>query len=155
MIQRIQSIWLFLAALTLAAMLIFPLASKDIMGVHVSVSTMGVKQHLIEKSNFGVKSAQYLPLLTANIALALLCVVNIFNFKKRKFQKQFAWICIVLIAGFAYWCSVYLQKMPNGISGATFQAGAFLPAGAILFNILAIFGINKDEKLIRSAERLR
>ena len=32
---------------------------------------------------------------------------------------------------------------------------AAIPTLAILFLIIAIFGINKDERLVRSAERLR
>jgi len=71
------------------------------------------------------------------------------------FKKRFAILSIVLIGGFALWCSIYAKKLPGGIEGAAFGIGAYLPAIAILFIVLAIFGINKDERLIRSAETLR
>jgi hypothetical protein len=95
------------------------------------------------------------PLLAANIVLILLCFVNIFNFKRRSAQKKVAIFTILAIIGFAFWCSLYAKELPGGIEGASFGVGAYLPAVAILFIVLAIFGINKDERLIRSAERLR
>lgn len=151
MIQRIQSIWLFLAALALILMLLLPFASTNLgsTGLEQSIYTFGTKVSAFGKPNMN------LPLLIANIALAIICFINIFNFRNRSFQKRFAIVSILLIIGFAFWCSVYAKQLPGGIEGAHFGAGAYLPAIAILFIVLAIFGINKDERLIRSAERLR
>ncbi|TCD26757.1 DUF4293 family protein [Pedobacter psychrodurus] len=155
MIQRIQSIWLFLAAITLALMLFLPIATKVGSGTEVAIYTTGLRETFIGKSGNGFKVAFYLPLLITNIAVAFICLMNIFNYKRRSFQKRIAIVSIILIAGFAFWCSVYAKKLPGGIEGANFGVGAYLPALAILFVFLAIFGINKDERLIRSAERLR
>lgn len=155
MIQRIQSIWLFLAALTLVLMLFLPIATKIGNETEVAIYTTGLRETFIGKSGSGVKVAFYLPLLITNIAVAFICLMNIFNYKKRSFQKRIAVLSIILIGGFAFWCSVYAKKLPGGIEGASFGIGAYLPALAILFVVLAIFGINKDERLIRSAERLR
>ena len=155
MIQRIQSIWFFLAALTLILMLFLPIASKEIAGTESAVYSSGLFQIIAEKAGSPFKILSFLPLLITNIAIAIICFVNIFNFRKRSFQKRFAIVSIILIIGFAFWCSVYAQKLPGGIEGASFGVGAYLPALAILFVVLGIFGINKDERLIRSAERLR
>lgn len=155
MIQRIQSIWLFLAAFTLILMLFLPVASKEIGGTESAIYTSGLFQIIAGKAGSPFKIISFLPLLITNIAVAIICFINIFNFRKRSFQKRFAILSIVLIGGFAFWCSIYAKKLPGGIEGANFGIGAYLPALAILFIILAIFGINKDERLIRSAERLR
>ena len=155
MIQRIQSIWFFLAALTLILMLFLPIASKEIAGTESAVYSSGLFQIITGKAGSPFKILSFLPLLITNIAIAIICFVNIFNFRKRSFQKRFAIVSIILIIGFAFWCSVYAQKLPGGIEGASFGVGAYLPALAILFVVLGIFGINKDERLIRSAERLR
>lgn len=154
MIQRIQSIWLFLAFLVLALMTFLPLATKETSGLESIVYTYGLKSQF-QANGSGYKVESFLPLLITNIAVALICLINIFNYKKRSFQKRFAILSIALIIGFAFWCSVYAQKLPGGVEGASFGIGAYLPAVAILFVVLAIFGINKDERLIRSAERLR
>jgi len=155
MIQRIQSIWLFLAAITLVLMLFLPIVSKEIKTTEISIHTMGLYQDAVGKSGPGLMKEVFTPLLITNIVVALVCFINIFNFRRRSFQKRLAIISIILICGLAFWSSVYAKKIPGGLDGATYDIGAYLPSLAILFCVLAIFGINKDEKLIRSAERLR
>jgi len=136
-------------------MLFLPIASKQTTGTETAVYSSGLFQIVAGKAGSPFKIQSFLPLLITNIAIAILCFINIFNFRKRTFQKRFAVISIILIGGFAFWCSIYAKKLPGGIEGANFGIGAYLPALAILFIVLAIFGINKDERLIRSAERLR
>ncbi|MFC3562289.1 DUF4293 domain-containing protein [Pedobacter jamesrossensis] len=155
MIQRIQSIWLFLAAIALILMLFLPLISKENTTTETEIHTIGLYQDVVGKPGSGQMKEQFTPLLITNIVVAVLCFVNIFNFKRRSMQKRIAIFSIIAIIGFAFWCSIFAQKLPGGIDGAHFDFGAYLPAVAILFCILAIFGINKDERLIRSAERLR
>lgn len=155
MIQRIQSVWLFLATLVLILMIFLPIVTKVTNGSEWIIYTSG-SHHIKPAQGAQVLKAEvFLPLLAANIVIILLCFVNIFNFKRRSLQKRVAIFTIVAIIGFAFWCSIYAKELPGGIEGASFGAGAYLPAVAILFIVLAIFGINKDERLIRSAERLR
>ncbi|QPH41066.1 DUF4293 domain-containing protein [Pedobacter endophyticus] len=155
MIQRIQSIWLFLATLVLVLMLFLPIATKELAGTKSGIYTSGLYLTSLAKPGVNVKIESFLPLLITNIAVAVMCFFNIFNFRRRTLQKRIAIFTIAAIAGFAFWCSVYAKKLPGGIEGANFGVGIYLPALAVLFIIFAIFGINKDEKLIRSAERLR
>ncbi|KLT65930.1 DUF4293 domain-containing protein [Pedobacter sp. BMA] len=155
MIQRIQSIWLFLAAIVLILMLFLPIATKEVAGTETGIYTSGLYQTAVAKGAENTKIESFLPLLITNFAVIIICFFNIFNFRKRSFQKRMAIVSIVLVTGFAFWCSIYAKKLPEGIEGASFGIGAYLPAVAILFIVLAIFGINKDERLIRSAERLR
>jgi glucan phosphoethanolaminetransferase (alkaline phosphatase superfamily) len=156
MIQRIQTIWFFLAALTLVLMLFLPIVNKEANGISFPLLyTVGFASIWDSGEFMSIIIKPIYPLLITNIVVAIMCLINIFNYKKRSFQKRFAIVSIILIIGFAFWCSIYAQKVPGGIEGASFGVGAYLPAIAILFIVLAIFGINKDEKLIRSAERLR
>ncbi|MFC4211352.1 DUF4293 domain-containing protein [Pedobacter lithocola] len=155
MIQRVQSIWLFLAAIVLVLMLFLPVLTKENKTVETSIHTVGLYQDVVGKPGPGLLKEQFTPLLITNIVVALLCFVNIFNFRKRTLQKRIAVFSIIAIGAFAFWCSIFAQKLPGGIDGAHFDFGAYLPAVSILFCVLAIVGINKDEKLIRSAERLR
>jgi predicted branched-subunit amino acid permease len=68
-----------------------------------------------------------------------------------------AYIAIVLIIGFSFWL---IQTAKSWLGNITLQAenygiGIMLPSISILFIILAIRGIKKDERLIKSADRLR
>ncbi|WP_316831151.1 DUF4293 domain-containing protein [Pedobacter aquatilis] len=155
MIQRIQSIWLFLATLTLILMLFLPIATKVINGDEAQIFTNGLHYFVKGKTGKVLTVDVFLPLIITQAILIVLCFINIFKFKNRSQQKKIAIFTIVAIGGFAFWCSIYAKELPGGIEGASFGIGAYMPALAILFCVLAIFGINKDERLIRSAERLR
>jgi len=155
MIQRVQSIWLLLAAIILILMLFFPIATKSVGAETSELYTNGLLKTVVGKSDTVLTMNTFLPLLVTNIAVAIMCLANIFNFKNRSLQKRIIIFTIAAIGGFAFWCSVYANQLPGGVEGASFGFGAYMPALAILFCVLAIFGINKDERLIRSAERLR
>lgn len=153
MIQRIQSIWLFLAALSISCLLFLPIATTtDLIGMKFTVVATGLYQEV-----GGVKKQveSFLPLLISVSAVAIMCIVNIFNFRKRKLQKQVAYASIVLIIGLSFWCSQYAKKIPGGVEVANYGAGMYVPPLAIAFCLLAIRGINRDEALLRSADRLR
>lgn len=152
MIQRIQSIWLILATLTISCLLFIPMVTSTVGNIKYEVIASG----LYETASGVTKQVEsYLPLFISTIVIALLCVVNIFNFKNRTLQKRMIMATVVLIIGLSFWCSQYAQKIPGGLEGANYNVGMFLPVIAILFCILAIRGINNDEKLIKSADRLR
>jgi len=155
MIQRVQSIWLLLAAIVLTIMLFFPILTKDFNGTYIPFYTGSYIESWDAGEFIAMRAESNYPLLITNIAIAIMCLANIFNFKKRSLQKRIIIFTIAAIGGFAFWCSVFAKQLPGGIEGATFGIGAYMPALAILFCVLAIFGINKDERMIRSAERLR
>lgn len=152
MIQRIQTIWLLLAGLTVLSLLFVPMVSSttdtttyEITASGLFSTTNGVEQKL----------DAFLPLMISTVIVALFCFVNIFNYRKRFLQKRGIFIAIVLMLGLSFWCSRYAAKIPGGLDTAKYEPGVFLPMIAIIFAGLAIRGINKDEKLIQSAERLR
>lgn len=152
MIQRIQSVWLLLAALTLASLFFFPVVVNYSNASEYSVYVSG----LYQKTDAGIQRVQwYLPLLISTIAIIALCLFNIFNFKNRTLQKRLSIVSIILTIGLSFWCRVFAQKIPGGLDDAHYTAGTFLPSIAVLFLVLAISGINRDDKLIRSADRLR
>jgi len=136
-------------------MLFLPIATKVVNGDENQVFTNGLHYFVHGKTGKVLNIDVFLPLIITHSVLILLCFINIFRFKKRTQQKRIAVFTIAAIAGFAFWCSIYVKELPGGVEGATFGVGAYMPALAILFLVLAIFGINKDERLIRSAERLR
>ena len=153
MIQRIQSIWLLLAAMSISCLLFLPIATTtDVIGMKFYILASGLYQELA-----GVKKQvdSFLPLLISTIAVAIMCFANIFNYKKRKLQKQMIYVSIVFIIGLSFWCSVYAKEIPGGLDTANYDTGMYLPPLAIAFCLLAIRGINRDEALLKSADRLR
>ena len=152
MIQRVQSIWLLLASLTLFLLLLFPIVNKQVGGAEYSLLVTGLYQKV---NGVSTRITSYIPLFTSTIVIALLALINIFNFKNRSLQKTISTIIMILIAGLSFWVNIVAQQIPGGTTGASFGAGAFLPVLAIIWSFLAVRGIRKDEQLIKSADRLR
>lgn len=150
MIQRIQSIWLLIAALFGAGVFLFNIISISYVDVTTGEEVMkGVK--LLEYS--------YLLALLA-IVLVALPLVAIFMFKNRKRQVNLALLAIVLnIAFIAFHLTFvkdhYLNTLKMPAQSTSYGIASFLPVAAIVFLAMAISGIRKDEKLVRSADRLR
>lgn len=147
MIQRIQSIFLFLAAAAAFCLFAFPFASSN-----KAVSDSAILGDQVYN-------------IQDNIALlALFCLagglafVSIFLFNNRKRQLLVARLAIIAnIIGFILALILFFNDKAIGSSDATVDdgIGVFLPAVFLVFGLLANHFINKDEKLVKSMDRLR
>ncbi|MCF6342457.1 MAG: DUF4293 domain-containing protein [Bacteroidales bacterium] len=157
MIQRIQSVYLLLAIVSLAAMFFFPLATfiggdKDQLVLYIYQLLSEVPDSKPDVPFYFI----YPNLLLAALSL-LITFISVFMFKKRMLQLKMVRLVIllilVLIGVFFFYYAVELEKA-SGIA-AQYDFGAYLPLAAFAFLLLAYRGIMSDEKLIRSSERLR
>ncbi|MBK8090234.1 MAG: DUF4293 family protein [Chitinophagaceae bacterium] len=135
MIQRIQSIWLLLAgAGSLATLkLSFYSGNKD--------------NNLFEELN----GTSHFLLLILAVAVALAAFAALFLFKNRKVQTQLSLLGLLLQVGALVLYFLQTQKFVAGNFTLTSAVSFAIP----VFFILAIIGIRKDEKLIKSMDRLR
>lgn len=152
MIQRVQSVWLFLASLTIFLLLLLPIVSNQVNGSEFWIMVTGLYQKTNETA---IKVESFKPLYISSVAVGLICFISIFAFRNRTVQKRIIMVVMVLIISLSYWIFNYTQKIPGGIASASYGIGAFLPVLAVLFCALALRGIRKDEQLLRSADRLR
>lgn len=146
MIQRIQSVWLLLAALTATAVFY-----TDVYRAQVTSTTGIISEHLRVGSHF--------PSLLVAVLMTLLPLVAIFLFRNRKKQRNMVWIGVLATIGFIAVNLMRISSFNNDtsvrITDKTYYIGSVLPVIVLIFLFLAIRGINKDEKLIRSIDRLR
>lgn len=155
MIQRIQSVWLFIATACIFGLFLFPyLRIMDSDGIAKDLKVTGVYQNV---GGQVVQTEAFLVLTIATVLVGLLPFVIIFLYKNRKKQVLFAYIAIVLVLAYSYWLGQTAKNTIGNISlgPENYGIGAILPSIALLFIILAIRAIKRDEKLIRSADRLR
>lgn len=156
MIQRIQTIYLFLATLVLFALYVFPLIHNvNINGTISSINVKGVYQDLIDNRHYSIEFMA-IKILTAPIAI--LPTLIIFFFKKRKQQIALCYSAILVIIGFSFSIAQTVKSVTIGglqIEFANMGIGMFLSSIAIILIILALKAIQRDEKLVRSADRLR
>ncbi|WP_142685624.1 DUF4293 domain-containing protein [Chitinophaga polysaccharea] len=146
MIQRIQSLYLLLAAAAGAAALSFDLWRATL--------SNGVKQSVNASSNY--------LLFVLYVVIILLALVTIFLFKKRKLQFRLTIFNILFSFGALGWQYYVVQQTANklnsggvSITTASYLPAAVLPVVIIILLFLAARGIYKDEKLIKSLDRLR
>ena len=135
MIQRVQTIWLLLAAGASLASLKFPFYS-------------GSKENGLFEEVSG--STGFL-LLIISIAVALAALVAIFLFKNRKLQKQISWLGLLL----QIITLVLLFSKTKPFTQGNFSLTSILSFSIPIFFMLAWLSIRKDDKLVRSMDRLR
>jgi hypothetical protein len=144
MIQRIQSIWLLLAALCGVSALFVPFAIQATSPKYTEVVDLTA-----------VTPLQFIPALLTIGAFSILSLVAIFGYKNRKSQLRFCYI-----AALGALLTVVLEYfkirswLQEGIA-TQYAYGLVLAPAALLFILLAVQSIRKDEKLVRSLDRLR
>ena len=144
MIQRIQSLWLLLAAISIALLFKFPYYSAFI-------GTSTAPEELT--------AGKSLQLFILAVVLGVLSLVVIFLYKHRTNQKRLIWLgilaAVLFIALMYFKTEDLIGANPNAISHETYKLGAIFPVLYIIFMIMAFTAIRKDEKLIKSVDRLR
>jgi hypothetical protein len=151
MIQRIQSLYLFLAAVALGLIFFFPLAnlsnSQDIIIFNVTGFS---KFSILEK-------IPTWPLMVITLLSLLITIIVIGLFKKRPLQIRLIRIALMLNLGFiALTYFVYGDHLANQIKmQVNYDMGSVFPLVALIFHVLAMYAINKDERLIKSIDRIR
>lgn len=149
MLQRRQTLWILLAAICAALTFKFSFYSGN-----VRVGNDGhVFRSLTALPTFINGESGNILILIVTILILVGALANIFNFKTRKKQL---WITIGLIVLsllniFLYWRA---SSTPNFIEGK-YDLTAVLTLVIPIFLILAAQGIMKDERLVKSADRLR
>ncbi|WP_288447196.1 DUF4293 family protein [uncultured Chryseobacterium sp.] len=129
MLQRIQTIWTFLAVL--AAVFLFVTAQDVIVSDSIPVVNIGC------------------------VALVLIGLLSVFSFKNRKRQILLNTISIIinalLIGVLAYW----LLNLSGGISFPEKGIEPIFSLIAMICLFIANIYIKRDERLVKSVDRLR
>jgi len=141
MIQRVQSVWLLLAAVCGSALTAVPLFTG-------TLANNMIKQ---------VMATESLLLFAVSICLAALALGCIFLFRKRPLQFKLSVLGILLsivLIGLEVWHIEHF-KTTNTLVKGSYYWGGLLPIAMTIFFFLASRRIYKDERLVKSLDRLR
>ncbi|WP_118974634.1 DUF4293 domain-containing protein [Taibaiella koreensis] len=142
MIQRIQSLWLLLAAIVMATIFYFP--------TYVITGTTTAQNRTVGNDPLAIILA---------VLSIILSLVVLFRFKNRKSQLSLTWINILACVGLQAWLFIGINNFRNTPEMAAlpghYWVGTFLPLVTLLLLFMARAGIRKDEKLVKSLDRLR
>lgn len=157
MIQRIQSLYLLLASLLMAALMFLPIADfwGDITYQLSAFSFSDISPDAASPFNSNFTT----PLGVFVIALMILPLSAIFMFKNRRYQLRL--VRVILGLALAFLVLVFFYYIPTIEKEIMLQAdyvsakGMFFSIAAIIMLALAQRGIIKDEKLVKSMDRIR
>jgi drug/metabolite transporter (DMT)-like permease len=136
MIQRIQTLWLLLASICAFASVKLPFyyGSLDVPGPTVTVTPY-----------------DHFMLLVFVIATGLVALINIFLFSNRSLQIKIGVVGVLLGLINLMHYFLYMRNFKSG-GLSLYSIFSFLVP---IFFILSIIGMYKDQKLLKSLDRLR
>lgn len=148
-IQRLQTLFLLLAIACMVTFLFVPFGAWD-----VSVVSQ------IDPSWVNLTAKNFSAFLVPAIASVLLMVIAVFTFKKLPLQKSLVMLSVLLVIAIA---GVVIYEMTLGfnyqVAGVSvkpvWSGGGLLLIAALVALIAAYRCISRDQKLLRSYDRLR
>ena len=145
MIQRIQSIFYLLAAICFGALFKLPFATSEVaIPQFLGDMIYNVMDHIV---------------LTGLAGLGILVsLMAIFMFKRRDLQVRLGYV-VIIVSILIPLVAVLLMYNENTATNDTSQindaSGIYIPIVALIFGILANRFVKKDDKLVKSMDRLR
>jgi len=135
MLQRIQTVYLILAALVALLCMFLPLGFLP-----------------ADPARDAVLARENLALLAIGLVMVSLPLGAIFLYAKRPVQMRMVFAGLLAVMAFAGLVLVELARFLNDV---VWTVGSFLPILYALVLALALRGIRHDEALVRSMDRLR
>jgi len=153
MIQRIQTIYFFIALILVA----IPLFGLTFFECNSNGTILTIDAYKLENSATKEISSHWFYVF--HYALVLLLVWVIFSYKNRNRQHTLAWFAFALNLAVGGWMFYYAidKAMQHNCSPEfpTPGIGFYLYQSAFIFILLGIGGVRKDRKLIASLNRIR
>lgn len=146
--QRIQTVFLAIAALALVVSLVLPIWTIQ-----------GDQQATLTPFYYLNGDAyQYIPFsLTAVLSIASITIIitEIRKYKTRLTQMKLGALNSLFLVGIVGSSVYFATQMIKEFQGGSYGLAMYLPVVAVLCNLIANYFIRKDEKLVRDSERLR
>ena len=139
MLQRIQTIWLFLAAIC------------AFLGLKFSFYSGTITENAVPNIFKVITGTANITLIILSTAVAVLALITIFLYKNRSLQLKLCIAGILLEAIIIFMYYLEVKKFSAG----TYSLTALLQASIVLFFFMAARGITNDNKIIKESNRFR
>lgn len=154
--QRIQTLYFVLVVLLMTAAVLLP--NAEFFSSTSNLSYLLDARGLLELNAEGeaVKTIGTNPLIYLFGIIFFLATYSIFGFKNRKRQFRLATINFILILIYSLVLAGYIYFVMNKLEASfTLKYPVVFSVIALIFNYLGMRGVMKDEKLVKSIDRLR
>ena len=159
MLQRVQTLFLTGVFASMITTLFLPIWSEVQPETEESLTMHA--WYTVRSDISGAQETIFVPYVAAGVLIGITCIVaviEIFKYTNRSAQLRLGKLNSFLLMatlGILFYL-VYTQEdqiLPN--ENGDYQIGMFLPILALLLNLIAGRSITKDEKLVRSVDRIR
>jgi len=153
--QRIQTVFLVIAIISLIAAIFFPIWVHETIGQDHKLFAL---HYSITGQSGEMITTDYLPYcITAILAIAsiTISVIEIGKYKNRILQMKLGALNSLFLAGTIASAFIFSNQLAKEFQGGQLGLGLWLPGVAVLGNLLANRFIRRDEKLVRDSNRLR
>ena len=153
--QRVQTVFLGVAVLSLLASMVFPIWMVDVNGERIALMSFYLMKGPATTPTF--TTFPYTVTAMLCVAAITLAIIEIFKYKNRVAQMKIGALNSFFLVGIilaSFYFSNDLTKSINA-GGGGYGLGFWLPGVAVLCNLLANRFIRQDEKLVRDSSRLR
>jgi hypothetical protein len=147
--QRIQTVFLGIAILSLLVSLVQPIWT---------LNTADQPETLTPFYYLSGDTYHYVPFsLTAILSVASITIIltEIRKYKNRVTQMKLGALNSLLLVGVVGSSVYFATQLINEFQGGKYGLAMYLPVVAVVCNLLANYFIRRDEKLVRDSDRLR
>ncbi|MFP4620898.1 MAG: DUF4293 domain-containing protein [Bacteroidales bacterium] len=153
MIQRIQTLYLFISFVLMLLLFFFPL-------VEILSGEDQLYVFRFDGLYYAGHETVYIQTLPPIILLAVIVGINfvaIFLYRRRITQMRISFVNMILMLGYAGLLYFYLKNFSDTLDSefVTYKIFDAFPFVSAVFTYMAIRAIGKDEALIRSIDRIR
>ena len=155
MIQRIQTLYLLVIVILSAFVILFPVADL-INGVDKLVYLLDIKGISLVQPTGNTIESRIWALTSVSVVIPILALITIFSFKNRLKQIRLTVINMIFMLSFYVFLALYLWPACERLHADWhLRIIAAFPLINLILSYLAIGAIGKDEKLVKSLDRLR
>lgn len=155
MIQRIQTLYLLAIVILSAFVILLPIADliNAVDKLIYLVDFKGIS--LIQATGNTIESRTW-ALSSVSAVIPILALITIFSYKNRLKQIRLTVINMIFMIGFYVFLALYLWPACERLHADWhLRIIAIFPLINLILSYLAIGAIGKDEKLVKSLDRLR
>lgn len=150
MIQRIQTLYMLVAVIVTSVCLCIPVGAIEPLGMGAWPQVYNLWVDTGDACLYGVWPLFALQLLSIPCAIAA-----IFLYRQRKLQARVCLLCVGLLLLWYVCYFAYAYGLYSDLGTFHIRFGAGLPIVAVILYLMARHAILADERLVRSADRIR
>jgi len=155
MIQRIQTLYLLVIVILSAFVILSPVADL-INGVDKLVYLLDIKGISLVQPTGNTVESRIWAFTLVSLIIPILALITIFSFKNRLKQIRVTVINMIFMLSFYVFLALYLWPACERLHADWhLRIIAVFPLINLILSYLAIGAIGKDEKLVKSLDRLR